>query len=275
MTTCCFLSQVNDVKPRPLDPHGIYQQFEITNYKTTGSFYAKHVAQDGFSPYFLRVKGWHIRTETPRNYKLSNALGLDYNLRARLPDLTFSQLRDSSKAVVVGKWYCPFMFIKDGILMLRGQMEKSMYYEMTLEQRWELIFEADSSKHANIVMVDAVVQREIVLVGGRETVQDKKNGVDKTIWFKSSGRKGGEASVGLSAEIVERMKWEEERAGWVGGDDKEVRIIREEEFIGGSEGWKKFGCYVLVERFILKRMYGGLVMTYDFKHTHQLKCMWE
>lgn len=196
----------------------------IAKYKTTGSYYAKHVAQDVFSPYFLRVKGWHIRTETPRNYKLSKALGLNSNLRAQLPDLTFSQSHNSSKAVVLGKWYCPFMFIKDGILTLRGQMEKSMYYEMTLERRWELIFEADSSKHANIVMVDAVVQREIVLFGGREAVPDKKNGVDKTIWFKSFGRKGEEVSVGLSAEIVERMKWEEERAGWVGGDDKEVTI---------------------------------------------------
>lgn len=279
MTTCCFCRSVKDVKPRPFDPHDTYQQFQIANYETAcnqrGSFYAKSVVQDAFPPDFLRRKGWQISTKTPRNYTLGEALGLDSILRARLPGLNFSLSHKSSEAVVVGKWYCPFMFIKDGPLTSRDQMVNSMFYEMTLEKRWEQIFERDNIDHGNVVMVDEVVQRKVVLVGGREAVWDEKNMVDKMTWFKSFGSKGEEASVGLSVEIVERMKWEEERAGWVGGDGREVRVHRAEEFGGGADGWRKFGCYVLVERFVLKRMDQSVVMTYDFKHTQQLKCMWD
>lgn len=79
-----------------------------------------------------------------------------------------------------------------------------------------------------------------------------------------------EESVGLSLENFERMKWEE-GVGYVDGDGREVRL----EFGGGAEGWKKFGCYVLVEKFVSKRMDRNLVMTYDFKHTNQLKYLWE
>ena len=49
---------------------------------------------------------------------------------------------------------------------------------------------------------------------------------------------------------------------------------RVEEF-GGIGGWKKFGCYVLVERFVLKRLHGSLVLNYDFKYTDQIRYRWE
>ncbi|KAL1807820.1 hypothetical protein ACET3Z_024810 [Daucus carota] len=255
----------------PFDPSDTHQQFEIANYETAcnegGGFYAKSVAQDSFPPHFLRRKGWKINTKTPKNYTLGEAVGLNSTLRARLPDL-------SSKAVVIGKWYCPFMFIKDGALTSRDQMTNSMFYEMTLEQRWEQIFECNNMNHGNVVMVDAVVQREVIFVGDREGEPDNKNVVHNIIEFKSSGSKGEEVSIGLSSQIFERMKWEEQRAGWVDGGESEVRVKRVEEFGGSVEGWRKFGCYVLVESFVLKRMDGSLVMTYDFKHTQQLKCLW-
>ena len=132
-----------------------------------------------------------------------------------------------------------------------------------------------SATHGNVVMVDAVVQREVVLVGDREAVWDEKNVVDKTIRFTSFGTTGEEVSVGLRLEIVERMKWEEERGGWLCGDERVVTVDKVEEFGGGAEGWRKLRCYVLVERFVLKRTDGSLVMTYDFKHTHELNCTWE
>ncbi|KAL3582030.1 hypothetical protein D5086_016362 [Populus alba] len=121
---------------------------------------------------------------------------------------------------------------------------------------------------------DAVVQREVIAVAGREVEPDERNLVGGIMWFRSSGNVGGEASVGLSLEIVERMKWEQERAGWLGGNESYVTVKRVEEF-GGIGGWKKLGCYVLVERFVLRRMDGSLVLTYDFKHTHQIRSKWE
>ncbi|KAL4303782.1 hypothetical protein GQ457_10G027810 [Hibiscus cannabinus] len=84
------------------------------------------------------------------------------------------------------------------------------------------------------------------------------------MWFGSSM-----AGVGLSLVIVERMKWEEERSGWKGGHER----LKKMEKNGGV--WNKFGCYVLVERFVLRRMDGSLVLTYDFKHTHVVRNKWE
>ncbi|KAL1807819.1 hypothetical protein ACET3Z_024809 [Daucus carota] len=261
MNTCCC-DEVEDVKPRTFDPRDTYQQFEIANYKN-GGFLAKSVAHGALPPYFLRRKGWEVESHTLRSYTLGEALGLDSTLHARLPDLNFPLPHQSSKVVVIGKWYCPFMFIKDDMLTSRDQMANSVFYEMTLEQRWEQIFERD------------VVQREVVWVGGKEAVWDENNVVDNTMWFKSFGIDGEEVSVGLSLEIVERMKWEEERVGWFRGDDRMTRVDRVEEFERGAEGWRKFGCFVLVESFVLKRMDGSVVMTYNFKHTHQIKCLWE
>ncbi|KAA8529240.1 hypothetical protein F0562_033961 [Nyssa sinensis] len=277
MTTCCFCSSVQDVKSRPLDPHDIYQQFAIAPYETTfqsgGRFYAKSVAPDGYPPYFLRRKGWEIYTKTPRNYELGEAQGLDTPLRTRLPEFNFPLSLKTSEAVMVGKWYCPFMFIKEGAL--RNQMKTSMFYEMTLEQKWEKIFECENNgSQGNEVCVDVSVQREVVFVAGREAVWDERNVVDGAIWFTGFGSAGEEISVGLSLAIVERMKWEQERVGYGGGGERQIRVKKVEEF-GGMSGWIKFGCYVLVERFVLKRMDGSVVMVYDFKHTHQIKCKWE
>lgn len=82
-------------------------------------------------------------------------------------------------------------------------------------------------------------------------------------------------SVGLRVEIVERMKWEQERGGWINinGGEREMKISRVEEFKEGGN-WSEFGCYVLVERFDVKRMDGSLVLSYDFKHLHHIKTKW-
>ncbi|KAL1568506.1 hypothetical protein AAHA92_00116 [Salvia divinorum] len=266
--TCCFCRCVNDVKPRALDPLNEYQQFQIVPCdaacSSKGQFMAKSVASDGFPPYFLRRKGWTIYTKTPHTFTLSEARGLDAGLRASLPEL------DSSR--VVGKWYTPFVFVKDG--SLRDQVKQSMYYEVTLEQRWEPIFKIGrdhSNKGINSVVIDATVEKEEVFVGGiSKAAWNEGSAVDGVIWFR-----GGGGGVGLRVELVERMKWEEERGGWMGGEGRQVRIHRVEESGGGGGDWNEFGCYVLVERFNVRRMDGSVVISCDFKHSHQLKTKWE
>jgi hypothetical protein len=260
------------MEPEPFDPKDARQQFEIRK-RDWGGYVAKSEAPDGFPPGFLRRKGWRVVTSTASDFELNEAPGLDRNLRDRLPDFHFPLSQRSCASVVVGKWYCPFMFIKEG--KLKDQLIASRYYEMTLEQRWEQIFACENSvSEGNSVIVDAVVQREVIAVAGREVEPDERNLVDGIMWFRSSSNGGGEASVGLSLEIVERMKWEQERAGWLGGNESYATVKRVEEF-GGIGGWKKLGCYVLVERFVLRRMDGSLVLTYDFKHTHQIRSKWE
>ncbi|KAK9276883.1 hypothetical protein L1049_006420 [Liquidambar formosana] len=173
MGTCCFCNFVQDVNTRPLDPRDTYQQFEISHYEKPfgfglrSSYVAKSVAPDGFPPYFMRRKGWQLYASTPSNYELGEAPGLNTALRARLPEFDFPLSYKSSEPVVVGKWYCPFMFVKEG--KLKDQMKISTYYEMTLEQRWEQIFAYDNNyKEGNAVAVDVLVQREVVSVAGRE-----------------------------------------------------------------------------------------------------------
>ncbi|KAH7835792.1 hypothetical protein Vadar_029905 [Vaccinium darrowii] len=268
MAENCFSKVVRDVRPRPLDPNDTYQQFEIVRYKTKCCvrYSAKSVEPDGFPPHFLRIsKGWTIFTKTPKTYELGEALGINTALRGRLPDF--------NSPLIVGKWYCPFVFVKEG--NLKDQMKQSLFYEMTLERRWEKIFscENSSSTQGNAVSVEAEVQREVVVVRGTEAVWDENKVDDGVVWFKRFV--GEEVPIGLSSLIVDRMKWEEERGGWVREEKRKVRVERTEDFGGIGGGWSKFDCYVLVERFVLKRMDGAIALTYDFKHTHVITSKWE
>ncbi|KAL9166399.1 hypothetical protein ABFS82_05G026900 [Erythranthe guttata] len=246
--------EIEDVKPRPLDPCNIYQQFEIVPFveecAARGAFFAKSIAEDGFPPYFLRCKGWGIYTETPDNFKLDEAQGLDHKLRSHLP-------QEITTSLVVGKWYSPFIFINEGTT-LKDQVKRSMYYELTLEQRWEKVFTCNSYGE-NSVKIDVVVEKEEVFVRGRKAVWNEKSVDNGVVWFTS---------------YVERMKWEQKRGGFDGGEEKQVKINRVEEFKETKE-WSEFGYYVLVERFNVKRMDGSLVLSYDFKHLHHMRAKWE
>lgn len=118
-TACCFYLTVEDVKPRPLNPQNVYQQFQIVRHSTHDCFFAKSVAPDGFPPYFLRTK-WTVETWTINdNFRLHEARGIDSVLRARLPELNLSRSMKSSEPVLIGKWYCPFIFVKDRTLRLQ------------------------------------------------------------------------------------------------------------------------------------------------------------
>ncbi|PON44540.1 hypothetical protein PanWU01x14_266180 [Parasponia andersonii] len=277
MGTSCFGRHIQDVKTRPLDPSDAYQQFEIITEKHHYGFTAKSIASDGFPPDKLRYKYWTAKMQTPKYYKLMNqALGLNSSLRATLPSFDFPSFNDSSASVVVGKWYCPFMFVEE-VMKLEDQVKKSMFYEMTLEQRWVRVFECENlEKEGKLVSVNVVVETEDVCVVGRKAAWDENKVKNKVVWFRSYDDRAGhqEFRIGLNMVIVERMKWEQERFGWVGGDGRKGRVERSEEF-DGTGTWTKFGCYVLVERFVLKRMDGSLVLTYDFKHTNQIRCKWD
>ncbi|XP_051148789.1 uncharacterized protein LOC127263682 [Andrographis paniculata] len=286
--TCCIFSCISDAEPRPLDPRDVYQQIQIVPYEglclTGGSFTAASVAPDGFPPSFFRRKGWTIYTKSGDNCELSTAEGVDFKIRARLPDFNFSLPLVASDAVTVGKWYCPAMFVKEGTLTLREQVKRSMYYAITLEQRWEQIFACSrTDQNSRRVTIDASIDREEAFVGGMRAAWSEAEG---WVWFRAVKAMGEEerSSVCLRAEVVQRMKWEEERFGsgsesesgfgyghgW-SGKQQQVKINRVEEL----EEWNEFGCYVLVERFCIRRlMDGSVVMTYDFKHIDKIKNKW-
>lgn len=273
--TCCFcIPRIRDAKPRPFDPEDIYQQFEFSETKTCfngNMLLAKSVPPDGHPPLFLRRKGWQMQAKSPKNFNLDEAQGIDSSLRAYLPDFNFPSSEECSKSVVVGKWYCPFMFIKEG--REKDQIKNTTFYQMTLEQRWERIFAAERGyNQGKVVTVDVVVPTETVRLAGQEAAQEEQYDGRGVVWFKANGRT--EEQVGLSSLIIERMLWEQERFGWVKEKEKQVRLVKDEEYDGIGD-WKSFACYLLVESFILKRNNGSIALTFDYRHTHQLRRKWE
>ncbi|XP_028803429.1 uncharacterized protein LOC114758548 [Neltuma alba] len=279
LETFCFYNSV-PVEPHcQLDISNEHQVFEVFPRRSKitfrKGFSAKPLAPNTFAPKFLSAR-WRVKASDTFDSSLGEAAGVDNTLRTRLPEFNFSLANTSSESAVVGKWYCPLMFIKEGAhRTLRDEMRRSMFYEMTLEQRWEQLFscENDCGTENKTVLVDAVLQKEKVIVAEREVLTDEKE-VEGLKRFRSYNNIGEETSVGLSTAIIERMKWEQERFGWIEGKEKQVRIQKTEEFKGTSE-WKRFGCYVLVESFVLKRLDGSLVLNYEFKHHHQIRSKWE
>ena len=217
--TCFGFKYIQDVKPRPLDPTDIYQQVEIIPKKNRG-FKALSVAEDGFPPLYLRRKYWQLEMSEPLRYKLDEAPGLNSSLRAEFPSLDFSLSNSSSETVVVGKWYCPFMFIKEIGAKVKHQVRKSRFYEMTLEQRWDKIFECENvGKDIKVVSVDVFVNREEAFVEEKEAICAWEHANDGVNWYRcsSDGDKGEDQSgrlLGLSALTMERMRWEQERVGF-------------------------------------------------------------
>ncbi|KAH0668497.1 hypothetical protein KY289_022990 [Solanum tuberosum] len=246
----CFCRCVRDVKLKPLDPEEALQQFEICLYdiccKARGSFYAKSLAPDGFPPYFLRRKGWHLSAENPKKIELNyDAIGLNAELRQQLPQFNFASSYKSSE-VVVGS-------CRDGSSFSLCQNDKI--------------------NEGNSVLVDVALDTQVVLIAGTDKATwDDRNVMEGVIWFKSYGKDGNEvASLGLRHEIVERMKWEQQRGGW----QNQGRIKQVEENRENSNRWRRLSCYVLVERFVLRRMDRSVVMTYDFKHIDKVKSIWD
>ncbi|KAF5194582.1 Duf1262 family protein [Thalictrum thalictroides] len=271
MVTCCFCcTVVKDVKPRDLDYNNIYQQVEI--FKQRWGYSAKSVAPDGYPPLFLRRQIWTVDTSSSFQCQLSEAHGLNFALRTKLPEFNFP---DSNKRLVVGKWYCPFVFIKEQ-RATKDQMEKSLLYEMTLEQWWEEIYTCNNDYSGNnIVSFIVNVQKEVNSLSGLEAVKDDTNGVAETTWYKCVDSAGGRvSSLGLSKAIVDKMTWVQEMGGWVGGNDTDVEVKRTEEFKEGKD-WQRFSYFVLVERFCLRRMDGTLLLACDFRHTHHIQSKWE
>lgn len=263
-------------KKQPFDPHNINQQFKIICCPggASSEMYAESLAIDARPPSFMRKDKWvSTITASPMSWSCNlneaEGQGLCERLRNALPEFGFSIGVTSSKHVVVGRWYVPFMFVKEFGMRYSDQMRSSMYYKMSLEQRWEKIYETENRGGSDTVVVDVRVKSEEVMLGGTVRVQGRH--ADGVVRYENVGN--AVKGIGLTFGVVERMKWEQMRAGWVDVAGREVSV--NERYFNGS-GWRRFGCYVLVERFVLKRMTtGSLVLAYDFCHIHQLRTKWE
>ncbi|URE37134.1 ATPase family associated with various cellular activities (AAA) [Musa troglodytarum] len=269
---CCSChGGAKDAKLRAFDHRNAYQVMEIKG-DGNGKFTAKSVAPDGHPPSFLGREHWKLHASKPKHCALREAWGLDAALRPCLPDLNFPIAAADGPKITVGRWYCPFMFVKEAC-RLRDQMKRSMFYEISLEQFWQKVYACENhSGHDKVVEVNALFGSLLVVMdGGKEVVQDRTvHGDDGMVWFRplDSSAKG----IGLSLAVWERIRWEQGRGGWIA--DEEERMVRLEQH-EGTNRWKKFACYVLVERFVVKRMDGSSVLTFDFRHSIKVRSKWE
>jgi hypothetical protein len=244
MTPCCFCRCISDVKPRPFDPADVYQQIEIIQ-RRRGRFTAKAVAADGFPHFLYRKKYWRVyATKTKNHFDLGDAPGINSALRSR-------QLADASlptaMSTAVGKWYCPFYLVKEDGVSPSEQMDRGPFYEVALEQSWEPIH-VGSNLHSTRVLFGGSLEARQVVSSGAE-----RHG-DGYVWFRAAAGQ----SVGVCASVWERMRWEEYRGGWVDEEEEAGTVA---------------GRSVLVERFIVKRMDGSVVVAFDFMHLNKVRSM--
>ncbi|XP_027359260.1 uncharacterized protein LOC113867942 isoform X2 [Abrus precatorius] len=275
IVSCCFTDVLNDKRPKPFNLKDLYQIFKIHSHQS-GGFFARSITPDGIPPSFLRKKGWRVRISgSYRSCRLGEALGVDAPLREQLPDFNFPIARKRSPPMTVGKWYCPFIFVREGT-RVRHQMKKSMFYSMTLEQRWEEVYTCGNDEsEGDVVIVNVCLEREVVLVNGMEATKNGRTDANGFFWFRAyNPYNRRRANVGLSSAIVDHMRWVQEAGGWVYGHGRE-RMVRVREEARSQSEWLRFGCYVLVESFCLRTLDGRLVLRYDFRHTHKVKCKWE
>lgn len=285
--SCCFGTLTNDLKPQPLDFRDTYQQFEIRRHHG-GGFFAKSAAYDGVPPRFLSRKGWQIRVSRSVRAEFDDALGISADddgagsVRAALPpprpglEPPLERRRRETAAAVIGRWYCPYLFVKEEA-KTRRHMEKSMFYKVSLEQYWEEMFSKENEGGSErVIKVNVSVEREETLIYGVESVAVEGGQGDGIVWFRAR-EGGGKGKLGLSRAVVEGMRGVEVERGWCDGGDGErmdVRVEREEE-VGRDKEWRRFGCYVLVESFYLRRMDGILIMKFSFRHIHKIRCKWD
>ncbi|CAA0828340.1 Protein of unknown function (DUF1262 [Striga hermonthica] len=277
---CCFNSQQTEPKIRQFDHRDRYQQFEIRPYPG-GGFFARSIEWDGYPPSFLRRDGWEVHIAPSSKLHLRECRGLISNsiLMEYRPELSSPLHSKRSTPVVLGRWYCPFVFVKEEKLTTREQMKESMVYELWLERWWEEVHyvrnEDTNSRRTNVVVVDARVKRLTCSVYGMDGEREGRRDAYGFVWFK--GREcctKRVLPVGLSGALFEKMSWVKETRGWFDGE-RVVRVCGDREVGGDAVGWRKFGCYVLVESFVLRRMDGSLVISFGFRNVDKIECKWE
>ncbi|GLJ27359.1 hypothetical protein SUGI_0536850 [Cryptomeria japonica] len=274
MSTLCFCRCVNDIRPRPLQPTNSYQHMQIIS-KRKSRFTAKCIASDGFPPLFLRRDGWSVVAKDIRGKhgRLPHVGGENTDLRGRSPSFDFSLLQKTSPVVLVGEWYCPFIFINELGTRLEDpkiQLMECPFYKMDLEKFWEEMYSTQGMTE-KYVDVEKTLRVEEGLLFGEEVTEEITDD-DGSVLFKGLGRQSGEATgVKLSWPIIAKMRADQDRYGLQrGGGD-----VRVKKSFSGSGIERKFACYVVVERYMLKRMDGSIVLTYSFRNSNQIQGKWE
>ena len=127
------------------------------------------------------------------------------------------------------------------------------------------------SQYSKVVPLDVFVEREEVFIYGRKAAWDERKLENGVIWFMQD--LWWSRGSGRSKSWVELSNFGENEMGARESGMGSVEM-RKKWGLRGVWNWREFG-YVLVVRFVLKGMDGNIVVAYDFKHTHQIRCKWE
>lgn len=274
MIKFCICRCVKDIHPRSLELNSTYQQIQIIQ-KRRG-FTSKCIASDGFPPQFLRRKGWSVSPKDLRGKhgRLAYVRGQNAHLRAQLPPFNFSPSEKRSPIVIVGEWYCPFIFIKELGSIFEDhkiQLMETPLYKMELEKFWEEIYRTEVSAAGEDIVVQRTIRVEEALLLGNEAVEEIRDD-DGSIWMKGIMQENGKLKgVRLSWPIIAKMRTDQGREG----SEATSRDVRVEKLFSNTGTGRKFVCYVVVERYVLKRMDGSVAMTYSFRNCNQIEGKWE
>lgn len=164
--------------------------------------------------------------------------------------------------MAVGRWYTPFFYIKEDGVPLKAQMDRSTFYEIVLEQRWDEAMGGEASKR---VLVGGSVEGKQEAVGAAASARTGGGSGDGYVWFSAATTTWPAGQrVGVHASLWEKMVWEEQRGGWVA--DEEVGGGGVRKTMSGGAG----GRSVLVERFAVRRLDGSVVVAFDFSHVNKI-----
>uniref|UniRef100_A0A0D9X7S6 AAA+ ATPase domain-containing protein n=1 Tax=Leersia perrieri TaxID=77586 RepID=A0A0D9X7S6_9ORYZ len=90
--------------------------------------------------------------------------------------------------------------------------------------------------------------------------------VDGVMWFRLASSTSPVGEVGL-----DMMRLEMERGVCVIGNGDVERIERRHEGLGQ---WHNFGCYLFLEKFVLRRKDTTIALSYGFRHANKIKTKW-
>lgn len=270
---CCLNTPRMKPKIRPFDYRDRYQQVEIHPHHD-GGFFARSVEWDGYPPSFLRKAGWEIWVARSTKLCLREAQGIYNTSTSNVPELDLQLYARRSSPIVLGRWLCPFIFVKEEKRGFKSQMHKSLVYEVSLKQWWEQIYSCvNETNEETVVVVNKRVKKLVCLVNGMEAEKDESVDASGYVWFHVNGSFRKRVNVGLSSVVYEKMRWVQETRGWFDGE-REVMVSGSKVVESGNR-WRKFGCYVLMESFMWRRMDGSLLVNFVFKNTNRIECKWE
>ncbi|GLJ37553.1 hypothetical protein SUGI_0763210 [Cryptomeria japonica] len=231
----CFCQCVNDIPPRFLQPTNPHQHLRITSAES--GFISQCTASNSYSPAYLRMRTWCVLAKDLRGKqgRLPHVGGENADLRAQLASFEFPVSQRSSPAVIVGEWYCPFIFINEVGTPLKSpknQLMKCPFYKMDLEKFWEEIYSTQGRiGEKNDVVVDKILNVEEALLFGKEAIEEITYD-DGSVLFRGVGNQEGKTTgVKLSWPIIARMREDQGRHGSDQGG-KDVRVEKSFSGIG-------------------------------------------